>query len=135
MYPASPWSLYSTSLVFTGSRTVRFFGNLKFGAGGEDGEEAKPTLLEIGAAIVELDQKMQAAMGTIREDQAGIMVHLWGSMLRLSSAACLVKARMQSNEGVVGDTEAVLYEQNLGDLSKGLMMALGRFDASVILNI
>ncbi len=64
MYPASPWSLYSTSLVFTGSRTVRFFGNLKFGAGGEDGEdEAKPTLLEIGAAIVELDQKMQAAIG------------------------------------------------------------------------
>ena len=112
------------------------FGNLKFRAGGEDGEdEAKPTLLEIGAAIAELDQKMHAAMGTIREDQAGIMDHLWGSMLRLSSAACLVKARMQSNEGVVGDTEAVLYEQNLGDLSKGLMMALGRFDASVILNI
>jgi hypothetical protein len=28
------------------------FGNLKFGAGGEDGEdEAKPTLLEIGVAI------------------------------------------------------------------------------------
>ena len=136
MYPVSPWSLYLTSLVFTSSRTVRFFGNLKFGAGGEDGEdEAKPTLLETGAAIVELDQKMQAAMGTIREDQAGIMDHLCGSMLCLSSAACLVKARMQSTEGVVGNAKAVLYEQNLGDLSKGLMMALGHFDASVILNI
>jgi hypothetical protein len=43
------------------------FGNLKFGAS----DEAKPTVLEIGAAIAELDQKMQAAMGTIREDQVG----------------------------------------------------------------
>ena len=111
-------------------------GNLKFGAGGEDGEdEAKPTLLEIGAAIAELDQKMQAAMETIREDQAGIMDHLWGSMMRLSSAARSVKARMQGMEDVVGDAEAVLDEQNLGDLSEGLMMALGHFDASVILNI
>ena len=112
------------------------FGNLKFGSGGEDGEdEAKPTLLEIGAAIAELDQKMQAAMRTIREDHAGIMDHLWGSMMCLSSAACSVKARMQGTEDVVGDVEAVLDEQNLGDLSEGLMMALGRFYASVILNI
>jgi len=112
------------------------FGNLKFGAGGEDGEdEAKPTLLEIGEAIAELDQKMQVAIGTIREDQAGIMDHLWDSMMCLSSAACSVKARMQCMEVVVGDAEAVLDEHNLGDLSKGLMMALGRFDASVILNI
>jgi len=107
------------------------FGNLKFGAGGEDGEdEAKPTLLEIGAAIAELDQKMHAAMGTIREDQAGIMDHLWGSMMRRS-----VKARMQGMEDVVGDAKVVLDEQKLGDLSKGLMMVLGHFDASVILNI
>jgi hypothetical protein len=112
------------------------FGNLKFGARGEDGDdEAKPTVLEIGAAIAELDQKMQAAMGTIREDQVGIMDHLWGSMMRLSSAARSVKARMQGMEDMVGDAEAVLDKQNLGDLSEGLMMALGRFDASVILNI
>jgi hypothetical protein len=88
------------------------FGNLKFGAGGEYGEdEAKPTLLEIRAAIAELDQKMQAAMGMIREDQAGIMDHLWGSMMRLSSAACSVKARMQGMEDVVGNAEAVLDEK------------------------
>ena len=106
-------------------------GNLKFGAGGEDGEdEAKPTLLEIGAAIAELDQKMHAAMGTIREDQAGIMDHLWVSMMRR-----LLKARMQGMEDVVGDAKAVLDEQNLGDLSEGFMMALGHFDASVILHI
>jgi hypothetical protein len=92
------------------------FGNLKFGAGGEDGGvEAKPTLLEIGAAIVELDQKMQVAMGTIREDQAGIMDHLW--------------------EDVVGDAEAVLDEHTLGDLSEGLMMSLDHFDVSEIPNI
>jgi len=87
------------------------FGNLKFGASGEDGEdEAKPTLLEIGAAIAELDQKMQATMGTIREDQAGIMDHLWGSMMRLSSVARSVKARMQGMEDVVGNAAAVLDE-------------------------
>ena len=112
------------------------FGNLKFGAGGEDGEdEAKPTLLEIGAAIAELDQKMQVAMGTIREDQNGIMNHLWGSLMRLSSAARSGQERMQGMEDVVGDTEAVLDEHNLGDLSEGLMMALGRVDASEILSI
>jgi hypothetical protein len=38
-------------------------------------------------------------------------------------------------EDVVGDAKAVLDEQNLGDLSEGLMMALGHFDAWVILNI
>jgi hypothetical protein len=59
------------------------FGNLEFRAS----DEAKPTMQEIGAVIAELDQKMQAAMGTIREDQVGIMDHLWGSMMRLSSAA------------------------------------------------
>ena len=116
MHQASPWSLYPMSLVFTSSRMVRFFGNLKFGAGGEDGGvEAKPTLLEIGAAIVELDQKMQVAMGKIREDQAGIMDHLW--------------------EDVVGDAEAVLDEHALGDLSEGLMMSLGHFYVSEIPNI
>ena len=92
-------------------------------------------MLEIGAAIAELDQKMQAAMVTIREDQDGIMNHLWGSLMRLSSAARSVQERMQGMEDVVGDTEAVLDEHNLGDLSEVLMMALGRVDASEILNI
>ena len=86
-------------------------------------------------AITELDQKMQATMGTIREDQAGIMDHLWGSMMRLSNAACSAKARMQGMEDVVGDAEAVLDKHALGDLSKGLMMSLGRFDALEIPNI
>ena len=78
---------------------------------------------------------MQAAMGTIREDQVGIMDHLWGSLMRLSSAARSVQERMQGMEDVVGDTEAVLDEHNLGDVSEGLMMALGRVDASEILSI
>ena len=89
----------------------------------------------IGAAIAELDQKMQAAMGMIREDQVGIMDHLWGSLMRLSSAARSVQERMQGMEDVVGDTEAVLDEHNLGDLSEGLMMTIARFDESEILNI
>ena len=107
------------------------FGNLDFGSS----DEAKPTVLAIGAAIAELDQKMQAAMGTIREDQNGIMNHLWGSLMRLSSAARSGQERMQGMEDVVGDTEAVLDEHNLGDLSEGLMMAIARFDESEILNI
>ena len=107
------------------------FGNIDFG----ETEGAEPTVLEIGAAIAELDQKMQAAMETIREDQVGIMNHLWGSLQRLSSAARSVQGRMQGLEDGVGDTEAVLEEHNLGDLSEGLMMALGRSDASEILLI
>jgi len=85
--------------------------------------------------IAELDQKMQAAMGAIREDQVGIMDHLWGSMMRLSSAARSVKARMKGMEDVVGDAEAILDEHNLGDLNEGLMMTIARFDESEILNI
>jgi hypothetical protein len=106
------------------------FGNLKFRSDGKDDKEGRstpnPTLLEIGMAIEELDQKMQAAMETIREDQVGIMDHLWVSILRLSSAARSVKkARIQGIEDVVGDAKAVLDEHTLGDLSEGLLMALG----------
>ncbi len=108
------------------------FGNLKFRSDGKDDKEGrstpKPTLLllEIDAAIEELDQKMQAAMETIREDQVGIMDHLWMSILRLSSAARSVKkARIQGIEDVVGNAKAVLDEHTLGDLSEGLLMALG----------
>jgi hypothetical protein len=109
------------------------FGNLNFGTRGDEGDdETQPTVLEM---IAELKQKMQVAMVTIREDQAGIMDHLWGSMMCLSSAACSVNARMQGMEDVVGDTEAVLDVHNLGDLSKRLMMAIARFDESEILNI
>ena len=62
------------------------FGNLNFGSNGNDDKEGRstpnPTLLEIGATIEELDQKMQAAMEIIREDQVGIMDHLWVSILQ-----------------------------------------------------
>ena len=92
-------------------------------------------MLEIGAAIADLDQKLQAAMVTIREDQVGIMNHLWGSLKRLSSAARSVQERVQGMEDGVGDTEAVLEEHNLGDLSEGLMMALDRGETSEILLI
>ena len=74
-------------------------------------------------------------MGTIREDQVGIMDHLWVSILRLSSAAYLVKARMQGIEGVVCNAEVVLDKQILGDLSEGLLMALGQLDAMEIPDI
>jgi hypothetical protein len=115
------------------------FGNLNFGSDGKDDKEGRstpnPTLLEIRAAIEELDQTMQATMETIREDQVGIMDHLWVSILRLSSSARSVKARMQSIEDVVGDAEAVLDKYTLGDLSEGLLMALGRLDATEIPDI
>ena len=110
-----------------------------FGFDGEDDTEVKstpnPTLLEIRVAIAEIDQKMQVVMRTIREDQVGIMDHLWVSFLRLSSAACSVKARMQGIEDVAGNAEAVLDEHTLGDLSKGLLMALGQLDATEIPDI
>jgi hypothetical protein len=109
------------------------FRNLEFGTDGEgvpEGKSTDPTLLEIGSAIEELDQKMQAAMGTIREDQLGIMDHLWTSILRLGSAAHLVKARMQGIEDVAGNAEAVLDKHTLGDLSKGFLMALEQLDAT-----
>ena len=113
---------------------VPTFRNLKFGSDGEDDTEGRstpnPTLLEIGAAIAELDQKMQTAIGMIREDQVGIMDHLWVPILSLSSTNCLVKARMQGNEDIMGKTKAVLDKHTLGDLSKGLLMALGQLDAT-----
>ncbi len=74
-------------------------------------------------------------MGTIKEDQVGIMDHLWVFIQRLGNAANSVKARMQGIEDVIGNTEAVLDKHTLEDLSKGLLVALGRLDATANLDI
>ncbi len=104
------------------------FGVLNFGSdvkGGQEGETTDPNLHEIRAAIEELDQKMEVAMGMIKEDQVRIMDHLWVSIQRLGNAANSVKVRMQGIEDVVGNAEAVLDKHTLADLSKGLLVALG----------
>ena len=109
------------------------FGVLNFGSdvkGGQEGETTDPNLQEIRAAIEELDQKMEAAMGMIKEDQVGIMDQMWMSIQRLGNAANSVKARMQGIEDVVGNAEAALDKHTLADLSKGLLVALGQLDAT-----
>ncbi len=77
------------------------FGNLNFGSNGKDDKEGwstpNPTLLEIGATIEELDQKMQAAMEIIREDQVGIMDHLWVSILQPIQPEQLRQSQRTSN--------------------------------------